>query len=231
MTTLIAIDSSTEICSVALLRPGVVRDRHSETGVRQSEQMLGWIAGLLAEADLAPSAIDGLAVAIGPGAFTGVRLGVAVAQGLALAWDRPLAPVSTLAALATRMEGDNTLPVLVAQDARMGEVYAGWFAPSDSKGTPEAMADEAVLAPDALVRPDGVSGYVAIGSAFAEHGPAIIRALGQPARLAPLVAPGAAAVGALALRAWPVLARPPECVVPVYLRDKVALTSAERGSR
>lgn len=229
MTTLIAIDSSTDACSVALLQSGSVLERYSDAGARQSERLLGWIAELLAESGLSSSAIDGVAVTIGPGAFTGIRLGVAAAQGLALAWDCPVAPVSTLAALAARQE-PGSLPVLVAQDARMGEIYAGWFAALDSSAIPEPIAAEAVLAPEALIRPEGVSGYTAIGSAFAVHGQAIIQALGKPAHLSSLTAPGAAAVGALALRSWPALARSPDGLVPTYLRDKVALTSAERAA-
>src|SRR5699024_1712394 len=88
---------------------------------------------VLDEAGLARGQIDAIAVSRGPGAFTGVRLGIAVAQGLALALERPVVPVSTLAVLA--MEAAPLVPdgaatgarVLASLDARMQEVYAGCF--------------------------------------------------------------------------------------------------------
>lgn len=99
---LLAFELSTEACSVALWVDGDVRARHEIAPRRQAELALPWAEALLAEAGIAKSQLDAIAVGRGPGAFTGVRLGVAVAQGIALALDRPAVPVSTLATLAMR---------------------------------------------------------------------------------------------------------------------------------
>ena len=80
---------------------------------------------LLAEAGIAESQLDAIAVGRGPGAFTGVRLAVALAQGMALALDRPVVPVSTLAALGACRSPETATCVLAAIDARMGELYLG----------------------------------------------------------------------------------------------------------
>ena len=81
---------------------------------------------LLAEAGIAKSQLDAIAVGRGPGEITGVRLAIALAQGIALALDRPVVPVSTLAALAMQAPVDDA-PVLAAIDARMAEVYVGRY--------------------------------------------------------------------------------------------------------
>src|SRR5690606_37846584 len=124
---LLAFETSTEACSVALWRDGEVAERFELAPRRHAEPALPCAEALLAEAGLARSHLDAIAVGRGPGAFTGVRLGVAIAQGIALALDRPVLPVSTLLALAARAPA--AAPhVLAAIDARMGEVYLGAFA-------------------------------------------------------------------------------------------------------
>ena len=99
---LLAFETATEACSVALWIDGEVRERFEIAPRRHAELSLPWAEQLLAEAGLAKSQLDAVAVGRGPGAFTGVRLAIALAQGIALALDRPVVPVSTLAALAAR---------------------------------------------------------------------------------------------------------------------------------
>lgn len=265
MPSLVAIDCTGQTCSVALLHGGQVIERRSPPGERQSERLLVWLEQVLAQAGLPGTAVDGLAVAIGPGAFTGVRLALAAVQGLALAWDRPVVPVSSLAALAwmslmpqaadadpagkaaaddgaggsdnpagTSTAGaDAGLPLLTTLDARMDEVYAGWFAPLRPGTWPQPLAPEAVLAPEALGLPrsgsaPAANGYVAIGSGMQMYGERISRQLGRPRRVIAIHEPSAAAVVGLAALAWPQAARPGHQLQPAYLRNKVALTTAER---
>ena len=102
---LLAIETATEACSVAVLVDGAVIERFEIAPRRHTELVLPWADALLAEAGIAKSQLDAIAVGRGPGAFTGVRLAIALAQGIALALDRPLLPVSTLAALAMQASG------------------------------------------------------------------------------------------------------------------------------
>ncbi|WP_225748432.1 tRNA (adenosine(37)-N6)-threonylcarbamoyltransferase complex dimerization subunit type 1 TsaB, partial [Eikenella sp. Marseille-P7795] len=92
---------------------------------RQSELILPQIAALLAEAGLAVADLGAIAYAQGPGAFTGLRIGAGVAQGLAAPFGIPLIPVPCLDAVASLCPGQAA--VLAATDARMGEVFYAWF--------------------------------------------------------------------------------------------------------
>ncbi len=162
---LLAIETSTEACSVALSIDGAMMERFEIAPRRHGELLLPWIDALLADAGMAKSALDAIAVGRGPGAFTGVRLGIAIAQGIAFALDRPVVPVSTLAALALCGDPPPGTPVLAAIDARMGEVYlAGYLI--DADGLPQPLIAEQLLAPgmveptmlDAALRAAGVPG-------------------------------------------------------------------------
>ena len=124
---LLAFETATEACSVALYLDGEVRERFEVAPRRHAELALPMAQALLDEAGIARAQLDAIAVGRGPGAFTGVRLAIALAQGIALALDRPVVPVSTLAVLAAGAPADGPARILAAIDARMGEVYAGAF--------------------------------------------------------------------------------------------------------
>lgn len=230
---LLAIETSTEACSVAVMVDGEVGERFEVAPRRHAELVLPWADALLAEAGLHRSGLDAIAVGRGPGAFTGVRLGISIAQGIALALDRPLLPVSTLAVLAAgASSGDGPEEgggVLSAIDARMGEVYAGAFA-RDGAGL-RALSPETVAAPDAVVLP-GEGPWRGVGTGFAAVEGALARHLG--ARLCSVDAaalPRAADLARLAeglFKAGGAVA--PERVEPAYLRDHVALTLAEQAA-
>jgi tRNA threonylcarbamoyladenosine biosynthesis protein TsaB len=228
---LLAFETSTEACSVALWLDGAVHERFELAPRRHAELALPWAEQLLARAGVAKSQLDAIAVGRGPGAFTGVRLGVAIAQGIALALDRPVVPVSTLEALAWPAAGQH---ILSAIDARMGEVYLGAFQ-REGEGL-RALQSEAVAKPEAVALPEG-DGWLGVGTGFDAMGGALRTRLG--ARLAAVDAgalPHAADVARLAAMAF---ARgeavAPERLEPAYLRDNVALTLAEqralRGAR
>src|SRR5690606_16468967 len=192
MTTLLAFETSTEACSVALWRDGQVLERFDVVPRRHAELSLPWAEQLLAEAGVARSQLDAIAVGRGPGAFTGVRLAVALAQGIALALDRPVVPVSTLAALAARGRDGR---VVAALDARMGEVYLGMF--EVAAGEVRALGCEAVLRPDlAQLPPQG--GWHGVGTGFAAAEGALVARLGACLEGAdPTVLPHAADVARL----------------------------------
>lgn len=90
-----------------------------------SERLLPALEALLARTGTAPEAIDGYAISIGPGSFTGLRVGLASVKGLAFGSETPVAPVPTLAALAAGVAAG---PVAALLDARRGEVYAAVYA-------------------------------------------------------------------------------------------------------
>ena len=221
---LLAFETSTEACSVALWIDGEVRERFGIAPRQHAELALPWAEQLLAEAGIARSRIDGIAVGRGPGAFTGVRLGVALAQGVALALDVPVAAVSTLEVLAAQVSGER---ILAAIDARMGEVYLGAF--QRSADGLRLLQPDAVGKPDAVAIPEG-DGWHGAGTGFAAVDNALQKRLG--ARLVSLDAGALPHAADLARLAAPILARgeglPPERVEPAYLRNNVALTLAEQ---
>lgn len=222
---LLAFETSTEALSVAVHVDGEIRERFGLAPRRHAELALPWAEALLAEAGVAKRQLDAIAVGRGPGAFTGVRLGVALAQGIALALQRPVLPVSTLAALALRAEpADGEARVLAAIDARMGEVYSGAFLLRE--GEARALGAERVGTPDAVALPDEGDGWHGVGTGFAAGEGALQRRLG--ARFAAIDAaalPHAADVARLAAAAYARgEALAPERVEPAYLRNDVALT-------
>lgn len=224
---LLAIETATESCSAALLGRQRLLVRSELAPRRHADLLLPMCEALLAEAGLRRADLDAVAVGRGPGAFTGVRLAISAAQGIALALDIPVLAVSSLAALAMQAP-NNGAAILALIDARMGEIYAGAFRRRPD-GLVEALDAESVGPATALLLPEA-SAWNVVGSGWAAHGDAL------RARLpcAPTWADGerypqAADVARLAapqLREGHGVA--PEQALPVYLRDKVALTSAEQ---
>lgn len=221
---LLAFETATEACSVAVYSDGDVSERFELAPRRHAELSLPWAEQLLAEAGIAKSQLDAIAVGRGPGAFTGVRLAISIAQGIALALDRPVVPVSTLAALAMQANGER---ILAAIDARMGEIYFAAFE-RDGAGL-LALNQEVVAKPDVAVIPDGGAWY-GVGTGFAAVDCVLQRRFADRLAMVDAVAlPHAADVARLAALAF---ARgelvAPERVEPAYLRDNVALTIVEQ---
>lgn len=222
---LLAFETATEACSVAVYADGEIRERFEIAPRRHAELALPWAEALLAEAGIAKSQLDAIAVGRGPGAFTGVRLAIAITQGIALALDRPLLAVSTLAALAMRAEGEGD--VLAAIDARMGEIYAATFRREGDAVI--ATSEETVLAPNAYALPAG-AGWHGVGTGFAAaEGVLHARMQGRLVSLDAGALPHAADVariGAGMFARGEAIA--PERIEPAYLRNNVALTIAEQ---
>jgi tRNA threonylcarbamoyladenosine biosynthesis protein TsaB len=232
---LLAIETSTEACSIAVWVDGQVCERHELAPRRHAELALAWCDELLAEAGIAKRALDAIAVGRGPGAFTGVRLAVALAQGMALALDIPVLPVSTLATLAAGAMRDaagdraGDKPILAAIDARMGEVYLGLFTDGGSEG-PIALGAEWLARPELVEVPTPPLELRGVGTGFAAGDGALVARLGQRLRQVDAAAlPRAGDLARLAALAW---ARgeaiAPDLLEPAYLRDKVALTTKEQ---
>jgi len=224
---LLAFETSTEACSVALHIDGRVRERFELAPRRHAELALPWAQALLEEAGIAKSQLDAIAVGRGPGAFTGVRLAIALGQGLALALDRPLIPVSTLQALALRAP-QGAGKVVTAIDARMGEVYVACF--QREGASLHGLDMEQVTAPDRVRLADGQPGWSAVGTGFAAaEGMLRDRLAAQLDQVDAQALPHAADVATLALQAYARGERPaPESVEPAYLRNNVAQTLEEQ---
>ena len=224
---LLAIETATESCSVALWHQGRVLERSELAPRRHAELVLPMAEALLAEAGLSRRSLDGIAVGRGPGAFTGVRLAISVAQGLALGLDLPVVPVSSLAALALDAP-DNGAAVLAAIDARMGEVYVGTFRRSGEALV--ALGPESVGPADQVTLPLR-SAWNVIGSGWETYRDALRARLPQAPQWSDGARyPQAAAVARLAAQEFSAgHAVAPELALPVYLRDKVALTLVEQG--
>jgi tRNA threonylcarbamoyladenosine biosynthesis protein TsaB len=225
---LLAIETATESCSVALVHGETVIECSEIAPRRHAERVLPMADELLAEAGLGRHALDGIAVGRGPGAFTGVRLAVSLAQGMALALDRPVVTVSSLAALALEAPED-AAAILAVIDARMGEIYAACYR-RDDRGGLLALDEERVCTAESLVLPD-MPAWHAVGSGWATYADTLRGRLTGELRSAEGDRyPQARHVAELAVREFRAgRAQAPELALPVYLRDKVALTLAEQG--
>ena len=222
---LLAIDTSTEACAVGVSADDRHYTRFELTPRRHTECVLPWSDELLQRAGIAKRDLDAIAVGIGPGAFTGVRLAVSLAQGMALALELPIVPVSTLACIAQAQVHEG--PIAVLMDARMGECYAGFYRKTD--GIVSAVAPERLLKPEHISLPFA-GDWIGVGSALSSYAAQLppelmaafqridVSCLPQPEALLQLAEYGFKHGAAVA----------PERIEPAYLRDKVALTIEER---
>ena len=149
---LLAFETATRAASVALLRDGDLVAEERRFGDRTTaETLLPALDALLAAAGVTLAAVDAFAVSIGPGSFTGLRVGIATVKGLAFGTGRPVAPVPTLAALA-RTAPEPRDAVVAMLDARRGEVYAAAYAPVAGTVLPREMLREGVYTGEALAQ-------------------------------------------------------------------------------
>ena len=148
----LAIDTTTEACSVALSCDGDIQSRYTEEPRKHADLVLPMVDELLAEAGITLGQLNGIAFCQGPGAFTGLRIGAGVVQGLAFSADVPVLGVSTLATMAQRTYREhNAYHVYTAIDARMGEIYWGCY--RLSKNLMLLQGEESVVEPHALALP------------------------------------------------------------------------------
>lgn len=229
MAALIAFDTSTERMTVALRTGERVLVREDDGGARASATLLPAILGLLADAGLTLAELDAIAFGRGPGAFTGLRTACSVAQGLAFGAAKPVLPIDTLLAVAEDARaGAPRLRVWALLDARMNQIYAAEYEHADGRWTTRVapfLTDCAALAaiwqetPPALVA----------GNALAVFGARL--PTGGAVRL-PEATPHALALLRVAERGWSGgAAVDPALALPLYVRDKVAETEAERAAR
>jgi tRNA threonylcarbamoyladenosine biosynthesis protein TsaB len=220
----LALDTSTEHLSLALLIDGEILVRETRAGQRHSELTLPMLEVLLVEAGVGLRGLDGLAFGQGPGSFTGIRIACGIAQGLAFGADLPVVGIPTLLALAAQADHDRVIACL---DARMNEVYHAAYQRIDEEwheihapGLYAAQAAPAVLGQD----------WLGIGSGFKVADGALRRQYAQQVSAVwDERQPHAREIAQLGARR---LAQgqgvPPWQAAPLYIRDKVALKTSER---
>ncbi|MCS3606462.1 tRNA (adenosine(37)-N6)-threonylcarbamoyltransferase complex dimerization subunit type 1 TsaB [Erwinia rhapontici] len=222
-TRILAIDTATEACSVALLN----EDRllaHFELCAREhTQRILPLVQQILQEGGVALKDLDALAFGRGPGSFTGVRIGIGIAQGLSLGANLPLIGVSTLKTMAQsawRLHGASR--VLAAIDARMGEVYWAEYQ-RDEQGNWQGEETEAVLKPDAAAaRMAALSGqWACVGTGW-QAWPQLAENSALALTLSDVTLPCAEDMLPLAQQALAAgLTVAPEHAEPTYLRNEV----------
>jgi tRNA threonylcarbamoyladenosine biosynthesis protein TsaB len=222
---LLALDTSSEGCSAALLVDGEISERFELAPRGHTRLLMPMVRELLAEKKLAPAQLDALAFACGPGSFTGLRIATGVVQGLAWGLDIPVVPVSSLEAVALGAIDGLDVPedtgIAVAFDARMGEVYWGCFAAR--AGLPVPLAQEQVCPPGAVTLPSGTERWFGAGPGWQYRS-------SMPAEVSERVdtidetlvlrAAWVARLAAIACQQGKTV--PAEQAQPVYIRDEVA---------
>jgi len=154
---LLAFDTATPVGSVALLEgERLLASRYFDAGLHHSDHLFVEMDSAFQVAGREPAAVEAVAVTIGPGSFTGLRIGLSAAKGFCLARNAALVPVPTLDVLAARLPFSR-LPVLALLDARRGEVYAGLY--DTAQGPPQRLQGPRADEPSAIFT-DWVSGPV-----------------------------------------------------------------------
>lgn len=231
MSNILVIDTSGAACTVGLDCQGEILSL-VETGERaHARRLLAMVDEVCQRAGIAPGALDALAVTTGPGSFTGLRIGVGVVQGLAMATDRPVVRLSALAAMAQSSFLQNRrrlqLPVTKARD---DEVYAGAYAPGET-ALVQALVPDQALAPQQFrlsIPGYGPGDCAGIGDGW-EYLDTLAAALGlQPEVVDPHNLITAKALGLLARRGFDSgEAVAADLVLPQYLKDNMNYRRAD----
>ncbi len=230
---ILAIETATEACSAALAMGEKIVTRFAIAPREHTKLILTMMDEVLKEAGVKLTQLDAVAFGRGPGAFTGLRIATGVAHGVSLAIDKPLLPISTLAAIAQQMQQQqNATQCIAAIDARMGEVYWGKYRAEN--GLMVLQDNEVVTSPELLLSTltaDKETLCTVAGSgwdAYAQqlkitHYPHIIKIDN--------ILPSAHYIAKLAVEDWKQgKAVPIEQAQPIYLRDKIAQTITERNA-
>jgi tRNA threonylcarbamoyladenosine biosynthesis protein TsaB len=164
---ILALDTCTESCSAALYYQGTLYHHMEMTQRGHSDLILGMMDALFEQANASLSEVDVLCFGRGPGSFTGVRVGVGVAQGIAYARNLPVVPVSTLAAVAQHAAVTHQCEfVAVAIDARMGEIYCAHY--QVIEGIATLLDQEQVCAPEDF-KPLSEQQWLGAGTGWREY--------------------------------------------------------------
>ncbi len=230
MSLILALDSSTDACSVALYVDGQLSSLFEFAAKSHTQRLLPMVDEVLQSKSLKLADLDAIAFGRGPGSFTGLRICMGIVQGLAFGAQLPVIPVSTLEAMALgyyRANPEATLPVLVALDARMDEVYWGLFARNGDSVAP--LDDEFVMKPEHLSEQNSIQSlagqFVAVGPGW--HYPAM--QLLASATIVMEAQPRAEDMALIAALVWSAGGAIDVLdAQPVYLRDSVSWQKRQR---
>jgi len=222
---ILCVDTSTEACSVAVLKQNnierVMKDSFMLAPREHTTKILPTVASVLEEAQLAITDIDVVAYGRGPGSFTGVRIGISIAQGLAFGIEKPMVGVSTLQAMAQQAYKTHSVSnVYAAIDARMGEVYYAHYQLDGELMT--LQNDEVVIKPADLLalELDVVDQALLVGSGWKAYPELLVYF--NTATLSEIEFPSSRfMLEQVEHDVQQGLAVQPELATPVYLRDKV----------
>ena len=220
----LAFDTTLAACSAAVLEDGrVAARRWEQPGRGHAERLLPMIGDVLLAAGTSYGELQLICVTIGPGTFTGIRIGLAAARGLALASDLPVLGLSTLEAVAAGVAPDGGCAVLAALDARRGQVYVQAFASDRSP-----LAPPRVLAPQAITTIAPAEPGVVVGTGTELILPYLQRA---GASFAPAESPALPDAATFGCRAFSLAerVRPGVAQKPLYLRNPDAKLPSLEG--
>lgn len=222
MGNILALDTATHACSAAVQWNGAVCHRWEHASIAHGDRILTLVEAVLSEAGASLPDLDAIAFGCGPGSFTGLRIGVGVAQGLAFAANISLIPISNLAILAQQAQRRlGSVRSLIAMDARMGEVYWAAYAQDSLEKRLKLVVEESVCRPEDAQIPSG-AGWVGVGTGW--HAPALrARCLSIVSHLEADWLPDSIDALPLAQQAWESgrIVRPVDAT-PTYLRNNVA---------
>ncbi len=218
----LAIDTVTEMCSVALSVDGETIDRQDKAINRHSSIVLGMVEGLLEEAGVSLSQLDLIVNDVGPGSFTGIRIGMGVSQGLAYGADLPLLGVDALSVLAQGVPIENSKNILAAIDARMGQLYWAEFA--RPQGSPDLSGVLHLSDPDKInVTAQSIYGTGSGWDAYANLLQDRLNVSGYASDCFPLAIHALECAGRIPQSDWVVAGE----LMPLYLRNDVAKVSTK----
>lgn len=220
MPTILALDTATEACSVALLHEGKTYFLDELSPRTHTQRILPMIDELLQQATICLNDVDALVFGRGPGSFTGVRVGVGIAQGLAFGANLPVIPISNLTTMAEQAFVESGATDVVALiDARMDEVYfsqlhrteTGWQTLVEEQVCPpEAAIQQILTARKPIVVGTGWAAY----PAFEQAGLSVVKSA--------ITLPSARFMLPIALRKWESKhTQSAANIEPVYLRNEV----------
>ncbi len=220
---ILAFDTSTAMCTVALMVRGEIFSCEEILEQRHAERILPMIEDLLAQAKISLSDLDAIAFGCGPGSFIGVRIATGVVQSLAFAQDLPVIPVSSLQALAQNaFKKTGAKKIAAGWDARMEAIYWGLF--EERNGFMES------IKPEALSKPEDIqisSDFIAVGNAWFAYQNKLSKEF-HPLKLEEELYPNAISILEIALEKFSQgLSVSPLQAEPVYLRDDVAKKSVK----